>query len=138
MEAATPPNISTTSRKHHLDKRADDLANAGIGDDDDLLNTAQTAIWLGTSVQWLEIGRSRQYGPPYLRLGPRQIRYRRGAVRSWLLERLHHCTAEYVTAGGRPQKVDTVRQAAQEAGDARGGRPEGDMPATRDASSRST
>ena len=31
-EAITPlPNTSRTNRKHHLDKRADDLADAGMG-----------------------------------------------------------------------------------------------------------
>jgi excisionase family DNA binding protein len=41
------------------------------------------------------------------------------------------------TERSQPRKLDTEREAAQEAGYARGGRPEGDMPA-RDTSPRST
>jgi hypothetical protein len=111
-EAATPANTSIAIRKHRLDKRAIDLIRVG-GDDEALLNTAQTAIWPGASVQCLEIGRSRQYGPPFLRLGPRQIRHHRGSGRSWLLERtLHRGTAEYATAGGRPQKRYAIGSAS--------------------------
>jgi predicted DNA-binding transcriptional regulator AlpA len=75
-----------TPSSHHLDKRAGELA-AGDGDDDELLSSRQLADWLGVSVQWVEIGRTRGYGPPFLRLGPRMVRYRRGPVRKWLRKR---------------------------------------------------
>ena len=71
---------------HHLDRRAGELAVVA-GDDDDLLNTKELADWLGVSEQWLEIGRHRGYGPPWMRLGPRMVRYARGAVRKWLRKR---------------------------------------------------
>lgn len=73
-DRSSPLNdISVSTRKaprpppsrHHLDRRAADLA-IGDGDDDELLSTKAMATWLGTSEQWLEIGRSKGWGPPYL------------------------------------------------------------------------
>ena len=81
-------------KSHHIDKRADKIA-AAAGDDDELLSTNQMAHWLGVSTQWLEIGRHRGYGPPFERLGPKLIRYRRGEARKWLDQRSHVCTKEY-------------------------------------------
>jgi predicted DNA-binding transcriptional regulator AlpA len=86
-----------TGRKtFHLDKRAATLA-AVPGSDDELLSTAETAVWLGVSVQWLEIGRSKNYayGPPFEKLGAKLIRYRRDKVRAWLDSRTFNCTSEY-------------------------------------------
>jgi predicted DNA-binding transcriptional regulator AlpA len=71
---------------HHLDRRAGELAVVA-GDDDDLLDTRQLAAWLGVSPQWIEIGRTREYGPKFLKLGPRMIRYRRSDVIAWLRKR---------------------------------------------------
>jgi hypothetical protein len=90
------PEITGKKTSHHLDKRAAVLA-AVPGSDDELLNTMQTAVWLGVSIQWLEIGRSKNYayGPPFERLGPHTIRYRRDAVRKWLDSRTFNCTSEY-------------------------------------------
>ena len=81
-------------KSFHLDKRAASIA-AASPDDDDLLSTNETALWLGVSIQWLEIGRNKGYGPPFERLGPKTIRYRRDKVRAWLDERSHRGTAEY-------------------------------------------
>lgn len=80
---------------HHLDQRAAHLAADGDGDGYDLFSTRQLAAWLGISTQWLEIGRSKNYGPPFLRLAPRMVRYRRADVLAWLATRTHACTAEY-------------------------------------------
>jgi predicted DNA-binding transcriptional regulator AlpA len=84
-------------QNHHLDKRASDLADriAGGGDEDELLSTKQIATLLGVSQQWLEIGRTRGYGVPFVRLSPRRVRYRRSDVIAWLKHRTHHATAEY-------------------------------------------
>jgi hypothetical protein len=82
--------------RHHLDKRADNLIAVSSGADDDLLGTADVAKWLNVSTQWLEIGRCKNYGPPFLRLSSRYVRYRRGDVRAWLQERTHRCTKEYL------------------------------------------
>jgi predicted DNA-binding transcriptional regulator AlpA len=81
--------------RHNLDRRADAIASQGTGDPDDLLTSLQVAQWLRVSPQWVEIGRSKNYGPPFIKLGPRFVRYRRGAVRTWLIERTHASTAEY-------------------------------------------
>ena len=69
---------------HHLDKRARSLAEQTPGAPDDLLNTAQLADWLGVSILWLELGRNKNYGPRFMKLGPRMVRYRRGDVLRWL------------------------------------------------------
>jgi predicted DNA-binding transcriptional regulator AlpA len=77
-------------QRHHLDRRAGNIACDGP--DDELLNTKTVAALLGVSRQWLEIGRSKRkngepYGPPFLRLAPQVIRYRRSAVKEWLTKR---------------------------------------------------
>jgi hypothetical protein len=64
-----------------------------------LLHTRETAEWLSVSIQWLEIGRCRGYGPPYRKLGSKIIRYRVGDVLKWLEERSHRTTAEYAAGG---------------------------------------
>jgi predicted DNA-binding transcriptional regulator AlpA len=83
-----------TSRRHHLDRRVDQLlaiaavpTTPAINDDDELLNTKQLAAWLGVSEQWLEFGRAKGYRPDFKSLGPRCIRYRRGDVIKWLKSR---------------------------------------------------
>lgn len=82
--------------KHHLDRRAEAIVERGNeGDADDLLSTAQVAAWLGVSLQFLEIGRHRGYGPKFVRLSPRRVRYRRSDVLTWLKERTHAATNEY-------------------------------------------
>ena len=88
-------------RSHHLDKRAQALL-ASSADADELLTTAETAEWLGVSIQFLEIGRCRghDYGPPFVRLSRRCVRYRRGDVQAWLRERTHALTG----AGSDPQE----------------------------------
>jgi predicted DNA-binding transcriptional regulator AlpA len=80
-------------RKFHLDKRAAAIAHEP-GGDDDLLTTSELAAWFGMSVEWVDIGRSEGYGPPYVKLG-RLVRYHRGKVKEWLLARIHHSTSEY-------------------------------------------
>jgi predicted DNA-binding transcriptional regulator AlpA len=68
-----------------LDRRAQQIAGVAIGSDPDLLlDTRQMAEWLAVSVEWLEIGRSRGYGPPYRKLHTRSVRYRVGDVIAWL------------------------------------------------------
>lgn len=83
-----------TPRSHHLDRRATSIVGAA-GALDDLLTTRETADWLGVSVQWLEIGRSKKYGPPFTRISARCIRYRCADVVAWLKQRTFASTAEY-------------------------------------------
>jgi hypothetical protein len=85
-----------TPQRLHLDRRAETiLATAGGWSDDDLLTTPQMADHLGTSKQWLELGRSKGYGPPYLPLAPQIVRYRFGDGREWLKQRQYLRTADY-------------------------------------------
>jgi predicted DNA-binding transcriptional regulator AlpA len=85
-------------RQHHLDRRAAEIKAASPGADDELLNTVETAAWLGCSTQWLTIGRHRGYGPPFEKLAPKMVRYRRSVVRAWLDSRTRTST---VKGGGR-------------------------------------
>jgi hypothetical protein len=79
-----------------LDRRATLVSSVAIGaDPDSLLDTKYLAEWLCVSVQWLETGRSRGYGPPYTRLSAKAIRYRVGDILTWLEQRSHKSTAEY-------------------------------------------
>lgn len=82
-----------TGRKHHLDGRASQIVNAGDGDDDDLLTARQLAIWLGVSETWLESGRASNYGPSFVRLSPKMVRYRRSDVIAWLKTRTQRAKA---------------------------------------------
>jgi hypothetical protein len=85
-------------KTHRLDRRAAAL----VADEDTgaLLNTAALAEWLNVSTQWVEIGRHRGYGPPFVKLAGK-VRYRRCDVITWLNDRTHHSTREYQTRGPR-------------------------------------
>ena len=76
----------TAPTKHHLDRRIETLISAP-GGEDDLLDTRQVADWLGVSMQWVEIGRSQGYGPPFRKISTRMIRYLRSDVLAWLRKR---------------------------------------------------
>jgi predicted DNA-binding transcriptional regulator AlpA len=87
-----------TPKTHHIDRRAARIvADAADSRDseDDLLTTEGVADWLGVSTQFLEIARSKSYGPRFTRLGPRKIMYRRADVLAWLKKRTFNSTAEY-------------------------------------------
>jgi predicted DNA-binding transcriptional regulator AlpA len=80
-------------RRHHLDRRIDQvLAAAPVTlpitlNDDTLLSTKQVSALLGVSTQWLEQGRKQNYGPEWIKLGPRTTRYTYGKVVRWLKQR---------------------------------------------------
>jgi len=103
----------------HLDKRAGNLIEAAASEvknngasNDDLLTTPETAMWLGVSRQWLEIGRIKNYGPTFVRLSAQAIRYKRSDVIEWLKAREHSHTAEYATdvkRGKQSKKAEGVR-----------------------------
>jgi hypothetical protein len=85
-------------KKHHLDRCADRIVeDLDRGTDDELLTTHAVADWLAVSVQWLEIGRGKNYGPPFRKLSSRCIRYHRGDVVQWLKSRSYASTAEYAS-----------------------------------------
>jgi predicted DNA-binding transcriptional regulator AlpA len=107
--------VSLAGRRHRFDRVADKLAEKleAEGGADDLLDTEALAKWLGRSKQWLELGRSKNYGPAYVRLSGRCVRYRRSDVIRWLAERTHQSAAEYrresgTANWGRPRKAPRV------------------------------
>lgn len=50
----------------------------------ELLNTKQTADLLGMSMSCLEHWRTVQKGPPFVRVGPKIVRYRRTDLDLWI------------------------------------------------------
>jgi predicted DNA-binding transcriptional regulator AlpA len=87
------------AKRHHLDRRADAIAAVDSdADDDELLTTREVAKWFGVSEEWVEIGRSKSYGPKFVRVGPHLIRYRRSECREYLKSRTYASTAEYEAA----------------------------------------
>jgi predicted DNA-binding transcriptional regulator AlpA len=51
------------------------------------LNTKQAAAYLGVSRQWLEIGRTKGYGPPFIKAGDGGggiVRYMRSEIDGWM------------------------------------------------------
>jgi hypothetical protein len=86
-------------RRHHIDRRAEkiigDSADNASDAADDLLSTGAVADWLCVSTQFLEIARSKNYGPRFVRIGPRTIMYRRADILAWLKQRTFSGTAEY-------------------------------------------
>ncbi len=84
MKEQTPP------QRHHLDKRAEAIAELlAAGDPERLMSTVETAELLGCSTSFLEIGRmaGRAYGPPAIHITPKMCRYRRRDVLKWIEER---------------------------------------------------
>jgi predicted DNA-binding transcriptional regulator AlpA len=82
------------TRRHHLDRRANELAAQGAGHPDDLLSTPELAAWLGCSRLWVELGRVEGYGPAFVQVGPKMIRYRRSDVLAWLASRSRTATSK--------------------------------------------
>ena len=73
---------------------------------DDLLDQRQAATRLGLpSARTLEAWRRRGYGPPFLRLSPRLVRYRASDLEQWLAARVvgaqRHETTEPLAAAHR-------------------------------------
>lgn len=87
--------MHTLPKKHHIDRRAESVIETATTVTVDLLSTKETAVWLRTSTQWLEIGRCRGYGPKFQRLSRRQVRYRKADILDWLKERSYASSADY-------------------------------------------
>jgi hypothetical protein len=88
------PTTIKTPKSLHLDKRVDQIIAQNSGRPDELLSDQSLARWLGVSNQWPHQARIGGYGPPYLVIGPRRIRYRRDQVNAWLSSRQVRSTAE--------------------------------------------
>lgn len=75
-------------KKHHLDPFAETLVPAiADGDPDEMLDTPYVAALLHVSEAWLEIGRCKGYGPHFVKIGPRMVRYPRRQLLAWLRAR---------------------------------------------------
>ena len=110
---ATTPKATRVKGRLHLDKRAEAIIDAvpPEASDDDLLTTQEVAIWFGVSTDWLAIGRMRDYGPPFVKLAPQMIRYRRGDSREWLRQRQYASTADYTKASDGRTKAARLAKA---------------------------
>ncbi|XIA62196.1 hypothetical protein ACFIOY_21380 [Bradyrhizobium sp. TZ2] len=94
-----------TKQRHHLDRRADRLADEGEkGAADELLSSCQVAHWLGVSENWMSSGRIRNYGPPITQPFPEVIRYRRRDVVKWLRARASVCVDQRIRLNETPKQ----------------------------------
>jgi hypothetical protein len=101
-----------SDRRLHLDRRAEALVvTAPEAANDDLLTTQQVASWFGVTAQWVELARAEGYGPPFTRIAPQAIRYKRATVIAWLKEREHKRTSDYAADTARPRKSAKKREA---------------------------
>jgi hypothetical protein len=78
-----------------LDRRADDLIEKLEGLEMDAFDTTQLGLLIHVSDSFLKKGRCQGYGPPFVRLGTRCIRYYKEDLITWLKKRSHICTKEY-------------------------------------------
>jgi predicted DNA-binding transcriptional regulator AlpA len=84
-------------QRHHLDRHAGDIAQfVALGDPDELLPSKVVCKLVHVSEQTLDVWRARtraaktpeeRVGPPFVPLGPRLVRYRRGDLVEWLRSR---------------------------------------------------
>jgi hypothetical protein len=93
-------------KRFHLDKRAELILKATAdADADELLSTKETAGEIGVSEVWLNKRRLHGDGPPYERVSPHIIKYRRSKLRAWLEDRSFTSTSQYEHASpGKPLK----------------------------------
>lgn len=88
--------MTSSSKRFHIDRHASALADDPIGADPDrLLDTHAVARWFDVSEAWVEIGRSKNRGPKYVKLGPRIFRYRVRDCLDFLEARANASTADY-------------------------------------------
>lgn len=66
--------------------------------DEEYLDPRAAAAHCGLSRRWMELARHIGNGPPFVRVTPRMIRYRRSDLDQWMRERTHRSTSEYATA----------------------------------------
>jgi hypothetical protein len=80
----------------HIDKRAGAVAAAlAEGDPDELLTPKKAAALTGYSEVWFAKRRADGTGPPYVMINQRSIRYNRGTLIRWFLERERKSIAEH-------------------------------------------
>ena len=105
------PAGKTDRKRFHLDKRAALILKATADADADyLLSPKEAAAELGVSEVWLAKRRLHGDGPPYERLSPHCIKYRRSKNRAWLEQRSFVATNQYEHARpGKPLKKRAER-----------------------------
>lgn len=59
------------------------VSRSTVHNDDEPLDTASTALFLGLSVRTLERWRQERTGPSFVKLSARAIRYRLSDLRAW-------------------------------------------------------
>jgi hypothetical protein len=102
-----------SDRRLHLDRRAEALVvTAPEAANDDLLTTHQVASWFGVTAQWVELARAGGYGPPFTRIAPQAIRYKRATVIDWLKDREHKRISDYADIIPRRKTPARKRKAA--------------------------
>jgi hypothetical protein len=123
------PTDTSPNTRHNIDRRAGKLASElADGDPDQLDSTTDLSELLGISPEWLEIGRNRGYGPPFVVLSPKRIRYKRSDVVAWLRERTYNRTSQYEhqstgrAAGCRVVDGKVIRAEPQIRGEAKNAR----------------
>jgi predicted DNA-binding transcriptional regulator AlpA len=62
---------------------------------DDLLKPIEAAAYLRLSASTLAKARVRGDGPPFLKLGPKTVLYRRSDIEVWAESRIKQSTSEY-------------------------------------------
>ncbi len=83
--------LSTVPQNHHVDPHATTVIGIlETGDPDDLFEAEQVAAYLRVTISWLNVARSKGFGPPFIKLGPHMIRYRRSDLLKWLRSRVTH------------------------------------------------
>lgn len=75
--------------------RAAPGTRAASGDPDQLFDEMQAGRLLRVSRRTLQGWRLKGGGPPFVRLGPRCIRYRRADLEEFIAQRLRRSTSEY-------------------------------------------
>lgn len=97
-----PAKIDVVKRAPRIERKDGDKPS-------DLLMTEEVAEILGMKQSWLEVGRHRGYGPPFIRFHF-SVRYRRADVEKWLEDQRFSKTSEYSAEfkrthrrGGRPR-----------------------------------
>ena len=93
---AKPKSEPKPEYRHHLDRRANRLADEGEkgNNPDQLLTAQQVADWLGITEQWVKKGLPNGYGPQVTKPFPEVTRFKRRDVVRWLRgrARLHAST----------------------------------------------
>lgn len=79
----------------HTDHRFVDSPNISVkASSDQFLTTKEVAVLLKVSIQWVEIGRVYGYGPPFIKITNRMVRYRLSDIQEWIAMRLYTSTSE--------------------------------------------